>query len=487
MNLEKKQTRDRNKAGNVGASIISAGVLLLTVLNFLNGITAGLVIRAVVCVLCIVFVKIMFVKMKESKAYVHICCSSMVVLYLVTMLTATNNAMYAVMYGIVILVLLFSDHRLAVAGTAIAMIGLVISSALLFVKQRITVDAIFAQFVFASATSILAIICSRMHLMHSRESVEAVQKGADMQAETAQSIVELATQLNDKFVQAKGVSLNLNETMQASHDSVSEIADSTKLTAEAIEQQTSQTADIQQSIQSVGREAADIDSISIRTSTTVDEGVDLIERLKVQATEVAKINTETKATTEALNESIKDVQAITETILGISSQTNLLALNASIEAARAGEAGRGFAVVADEIRNLSEGTRQATEQITQIISRLIHDAQTAADSMMQSAEYARKQNELIEATGRKLLDIKSETDELRNGVAQVNGAVQNVIRANTIIVDSITNLSATSEEVVASTDTVTTISDSAMAALEDMNALLAEISLISQQMEEVAK
>ena len=59
MNLEKKQTRDRNKAGNVGASIISAGVLLLTVRNFLNGITAGRVIRAGVFVLCIVFVKIM--------------------------------------------------------------------------------------------------------------------------------------------------------------------------------------------------------------------------------------------------------------------------------------------------------------------------------------------------------------------------------------------------------------------------------------------
>ena len=69
------------------------------------------------------------------------------------------------------------------------------------------------------------------------------------------------------------------------------------------------------------------------------------------------------------------------------------------------------------------------------------DAQTAANSMTQSAEYAEKQNELIEATGEKLLDIKKDTDILHNGVVQVNESVENIIQANVIIMDSITNLS----------------------------------------------
>jgi methyl-accepting chemotaxis protein len=219
----------------------------------------------------------------------------------------------------------------------------------------------------------------------------------------------------------------------------------------------------------------------------VEEGVALIEKLKAQAEEVAKINIETRTTTQALNESIKDVQAITETILGISSQTNLLALNASIEAARAGEAGKGFAVVADEIRTLSESTRKATEQISKIIERLTKDAQSAAESMTQSATVAQQQNELIEETGTKLNDIKSETDELHEGVLQVNGSVQNIIAANSLIMDSITNLSATSEQVAASTDTVLSVSDSSMEALNDMNGILGEISAISQRMQVVAK
>ena len=214
---------------------------------------------------------------------------------------------------------------------------------------------------------------------------------------------------------------------------------------------------------------------------------EFIEKLKKQATEVAMINKDTKNTTQQLNESIQNVQAITDTILGISDQTNLLALNASIEAARAGEAGKGFAVVADEIRNLAEDTRKATEQISQIISKLTDDAETAANSMTQSAEYAEKQNELIEATGEKLLDIKKDTDILYNGVVQVNESVENIIQANVIIMDSITNLSASGQQVAASSETAMSISDTSMEALQDMNGLLENISEISSNMESVAR
>jgi len=290
--------------------------------------------------------------------------------------------------------------------------------------------------------------------------------------------------LYHKFEDAQEVSDALNSKMETSNESVGEIANSTKSTAESIEEQTHQTSDIQNSIVTVGQEAKAMGEISDRTSDSVLEGVELINQLKVQAQQVTEINMETKKTTEMLNISINDVQNITETIMSISSQTNLLALNASIEAARAGEAGKGFAVVADEIRTLSEGTRAATEKITAIIGKLIQDADSASNSMMKSAEFAQKQHELITTTGEKLADIKANTDELRVGLQNVNDSVESVINANTLMMDSITNLSALSEEVAASSDTVLAQSNESLDALRDMNGLLSEIKDISQKMEE---
>jgi iron only hydrogenase large subunit-like protein len=90
------------------------------------------------------------------------------------------------------------------------------------------------------------------------------------------------------------------------------------------------------------------------------------EECAIAVDKISKDISEVFDTTMVLRDSVAAMQAnldkfsdASNQIVQIAGQTNLLALNAAIESARAGEAGRGFSVVADEVKKLSDLTKKA--------------------------------------------------------------------------------------------------------------------------------
>ena len=112
--------------------------------------------------------------------------------------------------------------------------------------------------------------------------------------------------------------------------------------------------------------------------------------------------------------------------------------------------GKGFAVVADEIRQLSEQTKDASANITEIIQKLNEDTKRANDSIMTAAESVEKQNQLIDDTRDKFNDVGNAVEVLMGNIDVAEQSIQKILDATGVISDNITHLSATGEEVAAS-------------------------------------
>ena len=484
MDLKEQQMIDQNRTASLISLVIVGSMAVITALSFIREVRVDVIVRMVVLVAAILVNVIGYRVLKASELFRHLICTTTFVAYVAYVFTYYDAFAYSYIFPIAMMIMIFQDGKLIKLSASISVVAVIMYFVVFTIRfpGKLQSDQITLLMIIILVSVVTSCVNISLGERHGVERMEQIEERAAAEAAVTTEVVRHSKDLAEQFRQAMSVSETLNESMTSSHTSVREIADSTRLTAEAIEQQTAQTLDIQQHVQAVDESTRHIAELSIQNKEAVEQGVELIKQLKEQATEVAKISHETEQTTKNLNDSIKEVEAITETILGISSQTNLLALNASIEAARAGEAGKGFAVVADEIRNLSEGTKQATEQISEIINRLTGDAQRASESMSRSAEYSEKQNEMITVTGNKLLDIQKNTDELNNNVQEVSGAVERVVEANSAISDSISNLSATSEEVAASTESSLNLSDSSMQSLGEMTELLQEIYNISESM-----
>ena len=101
---------------------------------------------------------------------------------------------------------------------------------------------------------------------------------------------------------------------------------------------------------------------------------------------------EIHATVGSLSQQTSQIEDILRIIQDIADQTNLLALNAAIEAARAGENGRGFAVVAEEVRQLAERSKDATQEIQNVLAMIHSGAQSSLASVNHGQELVGRVN-----------------------------------------------------------------------------------------------
>ncbi|GAK58135.1 methyl-accepting chemotaxis protein [Candidatus Vecturithrix granuli] len=152
------------------------------------------------------------------------------------------------------------------------------------------------------------------------------------------------------------------------------------------------------------------------------------EKIAVQSAEYAEETGRVVAATVAAMQQIAEKIAIVE---DIASQTRMLSLNATIEAARAQEHGKAFSVVAAEVRQLSDVTKKAAEEINQLAMSSLEVSEKAGQMLSTLVPSIQKTTELIQ-------EISTASHEQDTGAAQVNLAIQQadqITQQNTIIAE----------------------------------------------------
>lgn len=468
------------RSGNVAYPVVmvSSAMVLITLLVtvFREQLYARTVIQGIVIFIAMAVATVTYLRKDYTKRGMILITGAGALMYLTV--SIFNGSPYSFMYGFAILFccIAYMNKRLIMWGNLFIVIGFLIRC----IRMFSGIDTFDFELVAIGAISV--ILCCfasgkavTLLLKHIADSVEIISKKAEEQEAAANVMMGVAQEINSRFVKATVRMDELEEALGINDKSMQDIAGSMSSVAESIQNEAGMCNSIQRNVDGAEKETKEMIESSDKVKETIAESAEIVAALKAQAESVNESNKSTVEAITRLSKKVSEVENFTNAILTISEQTNLLALNASIEAARAGEAGKGFAVVADEIRKLSEDTRVSANQITGIIGDLVADVGVTNSSMEVSSKTIEEQGQMIAATKDKFDLIEAEVKELIQNINETEAFMKEIIAATGSINESISDLSAVSEEIAASSEEGASVSANAVESTKRVNHELRQI------------
>ena len=374
------------------AIVVVFGYIAVTLMLALGvsqgGHAAKIVMEAVTAAAVIVISVVAYLGKRTTRTCAVIMTLSMMIGYFVIVQLNTTVGTWTYGLPLLIVAMVYLDKKIVMVTNGIALVSIVVHLVRCFLGDgsdlQNNVIGLFVLLLTAYACN------SAEHLLECffKENLAEIQNASDIQKDSNKKMIIVAENISKHFGEAMDMLDGLQESINVSHSSIQEIADSTESTAEAIQKQAVMCSDIQGNTDQAEQGIKEMIEASHKTNDNVKEGAGVVSELKEQAVNVADASQVTVDVIRSLTDKVEEVKTFVDSIINISNQTNLLALNASIEAARAGEAGKGFAVVADEIGKLAANSAEAAEQIQKVSAAVVEAVNGLAQEAENMVEFA---------------------------------------------------------------------------------------------------
>ena len=223
--------------------------------------------------------------------------------------------------------------------------------------------------------------------------------------QTAEALHQAMAQVADAAEQVSGAAGQIASTSQQVADGASRQASAMEETGASLESMTVMSK----------HAAANAEQARVLGQSARSAAQDGTAAMAQMTGAMVKIRTSAEATSQIMRD-----------INEIAFQTNLLALNAAVEAARAGEAGRGFAVVAEEVRTLALRSKQAAGKTEELIRQAVSQASEGEATSQQVSKKLADIAQMVGKTSEIVAEMAAAAKEQVSGIEQVSKAVTDI-------------------------------------------------------------